>query len=194
MRTRFIQAMAAASLVVATQAAPAQAPVPEALVDRFVASLPDALVPRTADSAADPAELERLTALNPGRADAIRPILGAYQQCVTTIVNALASTAFRDIAQRLGSAKVTRLTAFYKGPDYPLFTTLVERTDRGESLSDPETAALARVMAEYPLVDLYGQFKRFEEEMGKDAALIARITKCSLAKKQALIGAKLRYN
>lgn len=194
MKTSLFQAMAAVSLAFATQAAPAQAPVPEALIDRFVASLPDALLSRTADRTADPAQLARLTELNPGRADEIRPILEVYQTCMTTVVNAATDAAFRDMAQRLGSAKVARLTAFYQGPDFLLFKAMVDRTDKGESLSDAETATIARVMAEYPIPELYAQFKRYEEEIGKDAALIAKLTKCSLGKKQALIGAKLRYN
>ncbi|MET1110253.1 MAG: hypothetical protein ABWX67_01865 [Allosphingosinicella sp.] len=194
MKTRFFRAAAAAALALAAQAATAQAPVPEALVDRFVASLPDSFLTRTPDGTADPAQMARLTELNPDRADEIRPILEVYQVCVTTIVNSATDAAFRDIAQRLGSAKVARLTAFYRGPDFPVFKALVDRTDKGENLSDAEMATFARVMAQYPVTDLYTQFKRYEEEIAKDTVFITNVTKCSLAKKQALIRAKLRYN
>jgi hypothetical protein len=89
---------------------------------------------------------------------------------------------------------VTRLTEFYQGRDFHTFKALVDRTDKGETLSDSETALLSRLMTEYPLPELYAQFKRFEGELGADAAFVGKITKCSLAKKQALIGARLSYN
>ena len=194
MTTRLFPAIAAVSLALATQAALAQAPVSEAVIDRFVASLPDVLLPKSVDRTPDPAELDRLSGLNPGRVEELRPILETYQECILVVINAKTEAAFRDFARQLGTAKVTRLTQFYQGPDFLTFRALIDRTNQGETLSDTETATLSRLMTEYPLPELYAQFKRFEDELKVDTAFVGKITKCSLAKKQALIGARLAYN
>jgi hypothetical protein len=193
-----LRAVAAAALALQSLAAAAQPPKPapasEAAIDGLIAVLPDAALLTTVDRKADPAQLERLTGFNPGRADEIRPILETYQTCISLVVNESTLAMIRGVATQLGEAQVKRLTAFYGGPDFARFKELTDRSNRGETLSAADTAVLGGMFARYPIARYRDAVQQRMDAMAQDAPLITKLTKCSLDKKQALILAKLRYN
>jgi hypothetical protein len=131
-----------AALVVAAQAeAPPAAPAGDALINRFIAVIPDP------GSEPDPTELEHLTTLNPGRSGEIVPILQRFSRCR----NAYGITALRRVAAGLGEAQLTRLIAFYEGDDFRIFERLAARPE--EALSEQERAERDRILAAYPLAE-----------------------------------------
>src|SRR5687767_6744501 len=95
----------AALLLAATDPAPSEpavAPASDALVDRFMAVIPDAASLDRIDRTADPIELDRLHALNPGRLDEIRRVLEEHAGCISPIRNAQTRNMLRSVVRQLG--------------------------------------------------------------------------------------------
>ena len=176
----------AALLLVATDPAPVGAPSP-ALVDRFMAALPDAHRLSEVDRTADPAELARLSRLNPGKADAIRPVLEAYAACASPINNAISESGLRFAAQQLGSAKLEQLIRFYEGEDVRRVVALTAQMGPGGTLPPAEQAELERILAAYPLAEfnalLTGGMPEF---FAAQTDRIAALDRCTEAKEAAL--------
>jgi hypothetical protein len=189
-----LKLIAAALVALQSVASPAAPPASDAYIDRFLATVPDIEKTRIVDRAADPEDLARLTELNPGRADEIRPILETYTECISVIVNAGTIELIRNAARGLGEARAMQMAAFYRSPDSAVFAGLIERTNKGEALSDAESARLGAILARYPISQFNDQMKKLTDAMPEDQALVTAMTRCSLAKKQAFIEGKIRYN
>jgi hypothetical protein len=60
------------------------------------------------DLAPDPIEIERLTGLNPGRGDDIRPVLAEFASCAAPARVRIRENGLRMVARQLGDAKLGR--------------------------------------------------------------------------------------
>ena len=175
-----------ALLVAATEPVPAEAPSP-ALVERFMAAIPDAQRLSQVDGTADPAELARLSRLNPGKAEAIRPVLEAYAACSSPINNAISEAGLRFAAQQLGRAKLEQLIRFYEGEDFRRLAALTPRLEAGQTPTAADQAELERILAAYPLAEFntiltVGMPEFFASQTDRIAAL----DRCTEAKDAAL--------
>jgi hypothetical protein len=130
------------------------APVDEAQIERLLEALPYSEQLRDSDAAPDPEELARLQALNPGRHETVRQLLETQRRCEVTIQLASTRAAFQEVGRRLGRTKVDRLIQFYSGPDFHTLTAIDERSDRGEGRTEPDLATIARIMRDYPLMEM----------------------------------------
>ena len=185
--------IAAALLAFLPASATAQAPAPpsETTIAEFLAAIPpSAPVSRMAD----PEQLARLSALNPGKAGEIEPILTAYQGCIVPVIEANASEMIRTVAMSMGEQKLRRLSQFYKSPEFPLFASLANKHESGQALSAAETARLNRFLTEYPVGEFAQKLLEAGNAAASNQALITKFTKCSLDKKTALIRAGVRLN
>ena len=175
-----------ALLLATADPAPAEAPSP-ALVDRFMAAIPDAHRLSQVDGTADTAELARLSRLNPGKAEAIRPVLEAYAECASPINNAISESGLRFAARQLGQAKLEQLIRFYEGEDFRRVVALTERMQPGGTLPSAEQAELERILATYPLAEfnalLTGGMPEF---FAAQTDRIAALDRCTEAKDAAL--------
>src|SRR5262245_39921410 len=111
----------------AVAAEPTPGPASEAVVDRFIAVLPDTQRLARVDRSADAAELERLSQLNPGREADVRRLLEDQAGCAGAARNGEMNRTLRAVARQLGDEKVLRMIRFYEGGDMPIFGRLVEK-------------------------------------------------------------------
>ncbi len=185
--------IAAALLALLPAIGTAQPPPPpsDAAIAEFMASMPPS---PAASRAADPEQLAHLSALNPGKAGEIEPILAAYQSCIVTIVEDRNRALFRTIAINMGERKVRLLTELYKSPDLALFTTLADKHESGQALTGAETARLNRFLTDYPVAEFGQKLLEAGNAAASDQGLITQFTKCSLDKKTALVRAGIRLN
>ena len=176
----------AALLLAATDPVPAEAPSP-ALVDRFMAAIPDAQRLTQVDRTADPAELARLSRLNPGKAEAIRPVLEAYAACSSPINNAISELGLRFAARQLGRAKLEQLIRFYEGEDFRRLAVLAPRMEAGQTLAAAEQAELDRILAAYPLAEFNAVLTAgMPEFFAAQTDRIAALDRCTEDKSAAL--------
>lgn len=168
------------------------APIGDALMDRFIAALPD---PRRGQvPPADPEEVARLEALNPGQSDAIRAVLDEGQHCLAPEVEAASLRAIRVIAERLGAAKVEQLIQFYQGEDARTLRALGDRTDRGETLSGEENARMMRILAAHPEAVEFGRaMQNSGQILTDDRVFMEGARRCAINKRNALQQRGLRY-
>jgi hypothetical protein len=194
MRKRAVSLILMSAFVAAqpANAQQAQARANEELIEHFLSVLPDANA-LDAPPAADELEIERLVALNPGRADQIRPILLAYAECMAPTIRGTTFNLLRNAARSLGEAKLSRLIDFYEGSDYRTFSNLSDRNDRGERLTDAEFETMGRIMASYPLTELYQAMQASGTAMQQDQDFVTAATRCSMQKRAALIRVRLRF-
>ena len=189
-------ALAAAALL-ALHALPGLAQAPdaapsEALVERFLAVLPDRDEIEAVDAEVDPAELSALAALNPSKEAQIRSILEANLACSGEAITAGTLRMLRTIARDLGEARLARLVSFYEGPDYAAFTALGARLGSDSGPSPEDEAAMAKLMEAYPLQAWHDQLNRAEEIITADEGFLGAAMKCSEAQMDALEAAGLR--
>jgi hypothetical protein len=128
-------------------------PSAEALVDRLIEAFPDGDEVDAVDRTADPAEMARLEAVNPGRAEDIRPVLEGYAACESAMRITMTRRGMSRIVARMGAAKVERLIAFYRGEDLGRFEALSRRLAQGEPLSGEAQADHDRIAAAYPIYE-----------------------------------------
>ncbi|MGA9582567.1 MAG: hypothetical protein WBR13_11440 [Allosphingosinicella sp.] len=188
-------AIAAALLALQAQPLAAQAPPvapSEALIDRFIAVIPDRDEFDRPPSEIDPAELSGLVALNPGKEAQVRSILKANLACTGPAVVAGSHRMLRTVARELGEEKLKRLVAFYAGPDYAAFESLAARMEGRADPSDEDKAALAKLMAAYPLQAFLDQMNRAPEIIAADEGFMAAATKCATEQMEALEAAGLK--
>jgi len=189
-------AIAAAALL-ALQAPPvsAQPAAPsEALVDRFLASIPDREVITAEATEIDPAELSRLAALNPGKEAQLRSILKANLACTGPAVTAGTLRMLRTVARELGTEKLQKLVSFYEGPDYAAFKTLGLKMESGAAPSAEDKAAMAKLMAAYPLQAFLDQMNRAGEIISADEGFMTAAMNCASQQVDALTAAGLKAN
>ena len=191
----FVIAAAAALLLFQSQSAPAQAPGPapsEALVERFLAVLPDRDQIDALAGEVDPAELSALAALNPGKEAQVRSILEASLACSGEAISAGTLRMLRTVARDLGEAKVERLIRFYEGPDYAAFAALGPRMDGAAKPSPEDQAALARLMEAYPLQDWLDRLNGAQAIFEADEGFMSAALKCAGEQTKALEAAGLK--
>ncbi len=162
------------------------APPPEALVERFIAVLPDVAMARVVDRTPDPQELERLTALNPGRGADVRQVLEEKRACSSANENEAAIAVLRRAAHSLGSASLERIIAFYESADYPRFNELTKLAQQGETLSPEQVAQLERMDATYGLASFYEASKAQMAAIGDDTAFTRGVMRCRSEAEAAL--------
>ena len=185
----------AALLVLQAQPAPAQAPEAapsEALVDRFLAVLPDRDQIGAADTEVDAAELSGLVALNPGKDAQVRAILEASLPCSNQAISAGTLRMLRTIARGLGQARLQRLVSFYEGPDFAAFSALAARMDGNAAPSADDKAAMAKLMEAYPLQAYYDQLSRADQIVAADKGFMTAAMKCAEEQMAALEAAGLK--
>ncbi|HEX8307148.1 MAG TPA: hypothetical protein VF645_01860 [Allosphingosinicella sp.] len=186
-------AIAAALLVSQPVLAQASETPSEALVDRFIAVLPDrdSMAP---PAEIDPAELARLAALNPGKEAQVRSVLKSNLACTGPAITAGSRRMLGTIARNLGEARVRKLIGFYAGPDYAAFGALAERMGASAKPSAEDSAAMAKYMGTYPLQAFHEQLSRAEEIVAADPGFMSAAVRCASEQIEALEAAGLKAN
>jgi hypothetical protein len=167
------------------------APPSDALIDRFMAALPQPDPPGA--PAPSPGEVARLETLNPGKSALIRPILDAYEACAAAESRTQAVALVRQVARALGEAKLLRLTEFYEGPNFVAFEALGARITKGEEVPAAEKAEFERLIAAYPLSDFRETMMRVALSDAANLSATVRFASCDAARKQAFARSNLRY-
>lgn len=175
-------------------AEPAKGVPSEALVDRFIAAIPDREAMTAADGEIDSGELERLTALNPGKEAQLRGILEANVACTDPAIAAGTLRMMRTIARDLGEEKLKKLVGFYEGPDYAAFQALALRMESAAAPSAGDKAAMARFMAAYPLQDFMDGMNRAGQIIAGDKVFVTAAMDCAEKQMAALDAAGLKAN
>jgi hypothetical protein len=184
---------AAALLALQPPTSPAPDPAPsEALVERFIAVLPDREEIDSGSAEVDPAELSALAALNPGQEARVRSILEANLACSNDAISAGTLRMLRTVARDLGSARVQRLVDFYEGPDYAAFAALGLRMGAAATPSAEDWAAMAKLMEAYPLQDWLDRLNRAQEIIMADEGFMTAAMKCAEEQMKALEAAGLK--
>ena len=134
----------------AAPAAAAQAPVPpapEALVDRYMAAIPQSRDEVNAGRAEN--EVARLLRANPGGDEAaVRAAVDALETCFSSTLNANTDGAIRATVRAMGAEKLDRLIAFYIGPDHRAFAAIVDANEHGE-MTEAQRAERRRIESSY---------------------------------------------
>lgn len=163
-----------------------------ALVERFLAVLPDPEEISALGLEVDQGELEGLAALNPGKETQVREILQAHLPCTREAVSALSLRMLRTIARDLGDARLRRLVSFYEGPDYAAFNALAGRLNGNSAPSPEDEAAMAKLMADYPLQAFHDAMGRSLDIIAADELFMGEATKCASEQMEALEAAGLK--
>jgi hypothetical protein len=176
-----------------TPAAPAaQAAPSEALIDRFIAILPDRDQIDSVDSEIDAGELKALVALNPGKEAQVRSILQANLACTGPAITAGTLRMLRTVARDLGAEKLQRLVSFYEGPDFAKFKALAARMEGQATPSAEDKAAMAKLMGAYPLQAYHDRLNAAGEIIAADDGFMTAATKCASEQMTALEAAGLK--
>ncbi|HEX8223156.1 MAG TPA: hypothetical protein VF605_05000 [Allosphingosinicella sp.] len=186
---------AAALLVLQTGSGLAQAPgaAPgEALVERFIAVLPDREEIDAGSAEVDPAELSALAALNPGKEAQVRSILQANLACSNEAISAGTLRMLRTVARDLGEARLTRLIGFYEGPDYAAFEALGLRMSGTATPSAEDRAAMSKLMEAYPLQAWLDRLNGAQEIIAADDGFMTAAMECAEQQMNALEAAGLK--
>ncbi|HLL31539.1 MAG TPA: hypothetical protein VK403_11130 [Allosphingosinicella sp.] len=178
----------------AGEAQTAQAAPSEALVERFVASLPDQEEIHAAPTEIDAAELNRLLALNPGKEAQLRSILKANLACTGPAVTAGTLRMLRTVARALGTERLQKLVSFYEGPDYAAFKALGLRMESAAVPVAEDKAAMAKLMAAYPLQAFLDHMNRAGDIIAADQGFMTAAMNCASQQVDALTAAGLRAN
>lgn len=173
------------SLAALLSVAQADAPPSPELVDRFIAVLPDRQRPL---DEVDPADLERLVHLNPGREAAVRPILQGHVGCTAPLMRASTDRMLHQVATHLGAANVEALIRFYQGPDLARFGILAEKADK----SPEESAEFERLLRTYPMQAFMDAMQAASTSAFFDEAFFEALNACDRARTEALARANLR--
>ncbi|MGZ8285003.1 MAG: hypothetical protein ACXW27_03950 [Allosphingosinicella sp.] len=166
----------------------------EALVDRFIAVLPDRDAISAAGGEIDAGELSQLAALNPGKEAQVRAILQANLACTGPAIAAGSLRMLRTVARNLGDAGLRKLVSFYEGPDYAAFAALAARMEGKAKPSADDSAAMAKLMGTYPLQAFHQQMSRAEEIIAADQGFMSAAMKCASEQIDALEAAGLKAN
>jgi len=184
-------ALAAVALQPETDA-PQVPPASEALVDRFIAVIPDAHQVENAQWDIDAEQLTRLTELNPERSGDIEAVSQAYRDCTSPIARAVTMRLLRDAARGLGEEKLERLVAFYQSTDFTTFKAISERGEAGAEVSDADMAEVLRITSDYPVMDFVESTSRAQAALFQDEALVGTILRCEEEMRSALASRDLR--
>ena len=177
------------------QPLPAQAPAAgpsEALIDRFIAVIPDRAEFEKPPTEIDSGELGALVALNPGKEAQVRSVLKANLACTGPAIKAGSLRMLRTVAHELGEEKLKRLVGFYEGPDYAAFKTLAARMSGQATPSAEDSAAMAKLMGAYPLQAFIDGMGRAPEIIAADEGFMTDAMKCASQQMDALEKAGLK--
>lgn len=175
MRTGLIVAALAAFAGQAAAQAP-MPPAPEALVDRYMAALPQNLDAINRGRGED--EVARLLQVNPGGAEAdVRAAVDAWQACFSGMLNANTEGAIRAAVRAMGAEKLTRLIRFYTGPDHAAFGAIVEADERGE-MTDAHRADRQRIYDTYPVLEFSESFNAALDRARSDETFQQEARRC----------------
>lgn len=164
----------------------------EALVERFLAVLPDRAAIEAVDSEVDPAELSALAALNPGKEARVRAILEANLACSGEAISAGTLRMLRSAARDLGEERLTRLVGFYEGPDYAAFEALGLRMAGPAAPAAEDRAAMAKLLEAYPLQAWLDRLNQAQEIIAADPGFLTAAMKCAEQQMDALEAAGLK--
>jgi hypothetical protein len=164
----------------------------DALVERFLAVLPERAEIDAPAAEVDPAELSALVALNPGKEGQVRSILEASLPCSSQAISAGTLRMLRTIARDLGEERLKRLVGFYEGPDYAAFAALGTRMESAETPSREDRAAMAKLMETYPLQAYLDRMNRAQEIIAADEGFMTAAMKCAEEQMTALEAAGLK--
>jgi hypothetical protein len=185
-----LQAQPALAQPASAPAAPA-AP-SEALIDRFMAVLPDRDVLNAVDTEIDAEELSKLVALNPGKEAQVRTVLQANLACNGPAIRAGTVRMLRAVARNLGQDKLQKLVSFYEGPGYPAFNALAARMQGQDKPSAADEAAMAKLMGAYPLQAYHDGLGQAEAIIAADQGFMTAAMKCASEQMEALEKAGLK--
>src|SRR5687768_4076707 len=166
----------------------------EAMIDRFLAVLPDRGQIDSIGTEIDSAELGRLVALNPGKEVQVRAVLQANLACSGPAVTAGTLRMLRTVARNLGRTHLEKLTGFYAGPDYATFAALAARMEGNANPSAEDKAAMAKLMGTYPLQAFQQEMSRANEIIAADQDFMSAAIKCASEQVKALTAAGLKAN
>lgn len=187
--TRIFTFAAALSLMAAPSVAQAPA---EPAIDRLIAALPDSETHAPVDQERIESELARLSAINRGKSDAIRPILEAEELCGTNAIEAATLKVLREVATQMGAQKVARLTQLYEGEDSRLLDRLMAKSGSGESLTDAEVGEMGRLLATYPFAEFRNGTREKAQLIDRNQDFVAAVMQCNAARDSAYRRAKIR--
>lgn len=168
------------------------APASEALVDRFLAVIPDAHVLQNPQWDLDTEQVERLTELNPERGEDIEAVREGYRRCTAPTAATVTLRLFRETARGLGEEKLGRLIAFYQSRDYAILGEIAGRNEGGETLSAADTAEAARITSAYPLTDYLESLSQSQSALFEDQELLDTLVRCEEELQTALASRSLR--
>lgn len=181
--------MPALILLLAAIAAAPPPPVDEARFQHFLKVLPDSK--DRPGAGADPAEVARVAARNPGRQKEIEAILAADASCTAPAREAAMLRMARATADRLGPERLDRMIAFYEGPDFARFAALGPDRPADKPLSAAEKAELDRLTAAYPLREFAEAMQASGDGLFTDPGIGGVFAKCADARMAAFQRAKL---
>lgn len=153
------------------------APAPEALVERYMASLPQTK-DRIAAGRAE-YEMSRLMRVNPGAREAdLRAAVDAWQACSMPVMFANTDGAIRATVRAMGAAKVTQLISFYSGRDHDVFGAILEAGQHG-ALTQAQQTERQRIYDTYPLAEFGENFRAELERARAEEAFVRDVNRCT---------------
>lgn len=190
MSSIFLAALAA----MAFQAAEPQpvAPASDALVDRFLAVIPDADVLRNPQWDLDAAQVTRLGELNPDRSEDIEAVRESYRRCTAPTAARITLQLFRETARSLGEEKLGRLITLYQNSDFTILENIARRNEAGETVSPADLAEAERITSAYPVRDYVESLSRAQSGLFQDQALVETMVRCETEMRSALASRNLR--
>jgi hypothetical protein len=178
------------AVMILQPAAPPPAEPSPALVDRFIAAIPEAQRLGLDGRSNDEAEARMLITINPARAAEIRRIADTHAACAAPLLARTTENGLRWLALRLGDGPLTRIIQFHESGDALFLGELEERSRGGEAPNATDQARVERIFAEYPLRDY---FEAIEASYGREDPLAAELIGCDIARDDALTQLGLRY-
>jgi hypothetical protein len=151
-------------------------PAPEALVDRYMAAIPQSRDEVNAGRAAN--EVARLLQANPGGDEAaVRAAVDALEACFSATLNANTDGAIRATVRAMGAEKLNRLIAFYTGPDHAAFAAIVDANEHG-GMSEAQRAERRRIEGSYPVLEFVTLFNAALDIARRDEAFQREARRC----------------
>lgn len=151
-------------------------PAPEALVDRYVAAIPQSQDEVNAGRAAN--EVARLMQANPGGDEAaVRAAVDALEACFSATLNANTDGAIRATVRAMGAEKLNRLIDFYTGPDHRAFAAIVDANEHGE-MTEAQGAERRRIEDSYPVLEFVTLFNAALDIARRDEAFQREARRC----------------
>ncbi|MBV9929597.1 MAG: hypothetical protein JO013_01475 [Alphaproteobacteria bacterium] len=187
---------AALILAALLAAAPAlsQPAVADSLLDELLSSLPHQEEWGT-EAKANPAEIARIGALNPGREQDVTPILAAHARCIAGVVAATTRRTLRIAGRGLGAEKVRELIAFYRSDEARRLDAIEALAQKGEASTPAQEEEMRRIMAAHPvLTEFATAIQGSGRIVGEDKFFLPAAERCNEARAGAFAKAALRFD